>query len=446
MLAGCGDEGGTPRADRDAGEWRTWVLRDPAALRVPPPPAEGVEKAQPARRTASLVRRTRREAQLLAVEPWIEGALERVTRGTTKDPPSASRAYALVSVAMYDASVAAWYWKQRYDRAGPGGEPLIEADPGPSYPSERAAVAGAAARVLGHVFRDYPAGRWSLMAEEAADVRVAAGASFRSDEEAGLDLGRRVGDAVIDRARTDGSSRHGRARPPRGRGFWRPAPGSLARPTQPLAGRWQTWVLRSGSQFRPPPPPRFGSPRFEAETREVLEVGRTLTPRQREIAMYWVSGQGSTLPPGFWNEVTLEYARDARLSGPRAARVFALLNVALADAAVAAWDAKYAYWSPRPVNAARDLGLDEDFRPLLQTPPFPAYVSGHSTFSAAAAEILAYAFPDAADRVRAKAKEAGVSRIYGGIHFPADNVEGLRLGRRIGEVVVRRARRDGADS
>jgi hypothetical protein len=423
------------------------VIGDPAALPVPPPPADGAERAAPVRRTAALVRAARREDDLLAVEPWIRAALERVTRGTTKDPPSASRAYALVSVAMYDAAVAAWHWKRRYDRRGPGVEdPLVEPDPGPSYPSERAAIAGAAARVLGYVFRDYPAGRWELMAREAAGVRVAAGASFRSDEEAGLRLGHRVADAVVERARSDGSARRWHGRPPRARGVWRPPPGSLARPAQPLAGRWRTRVLRSGAQFRPPPPPAYGSPEFLAEAQEVLDVSRRLTPRERRIATYWASGQGTTLPPGFWNEVALEYARGADLSGPRAARVFALLNVALADAAVASWDAKYAYWSARPVNAIRDLGLDRDWKPLLPTPTFPSYVSGHSTFSAAAAEVLAHLFPDAADRVRAKAREAGLSRILGGIHFKADNVEGLRLGRRIGSLVVQRARRDGADA
>jgi membrane-associated phospholipid phosphatase len=453
-TGGCSDEP-TASGDRDAGTWRTWVLPSSSALRVPPPPRTGSRGARAdteqlealaERRTPPLLATARREARRLAVQPWVEAALERVAHGTVKDPPSASRAYALVSVAMYDAAVAAWHWKRFYRRSPPrGAGEALPGQPGPSYPSDRAAIAGAAARVLGYAFPEYPAARWQLMARRIADLEVTAGASFPSDVRAGLALGRRVGDAVIARARKDGYTRRWRGRRPRGPAHWEPPPGSLARPTQPLAGRWRTWVLGSGRRFRPPPPPPFGSARFLAEAREVLEIGRHLTPRQKRIATYWSAGQGTGLPPGFWNEVALEYARHAGFSTPRVTRVFALLNVALADAGVAAWDAKYAYWSPRPVNAIRDLGLDRRWKSFLPTPTFPSYVSGHSTYSAAAAEVLAHLFPDAADYVRYKAGEAGLSRIYGGIHFRADNTAGLRLGRQIGRLVVRRAERDGAE-
>lgn len=452
--AGCGGATGAP-SDPAAGSWRTWVLRDAAAIRVPPPPRAGSAQAKAdaaeletleRRRTPALVRDARRQSRLLAVEPWLEGALERVSQGTTKDPPGASRAYALVTVAMYDAAVAAAHWKRIYARPAPTGvHAVVAPETGSSYPSDRAAIAGAAARVLGYAFPDYPAGRWELMARDAAQLRVAAGASHPSDMRAGLALGRQVGDAVIARARRDGSTRRWDGRRPHGRARWEPPPGSIARPVQPLAGTWSTWVLRSGSQFRPPPPPAFGSSRFAAETREVRDIGRRLTPRQKRIASYWASGQGTSLPAGFWNEIALEYARNARLSVPRTTRVFALLDVALADAGVAAWDAKYTYWSPRPVNAIADLRLDRRWTSFLPTPDFPSYVSGHSTYSAAAAEVLAHLFPGAASYVRAKAGEAGLSRIYGGIHFPADNTAGLRLGRQVGRLVVEHAKRDGAE-
>ncbi len=133
------------------------------------------------------------------------------------------------------------------------------------------------------------------------------------------------------------------------------------------------------------------------------------------------------------------------MSLPRSTRALALLNVAMADAGVAAWDAKYAYWSPRPENAVRDLGLDPRWKPFLDTPFFPAYVSGHATYSGAAGEVLAHLFPADSALFRAKAREAGVSRIYGGIHYRSDNEVGLRMGRRIGRLVVERARRDGAE-
>ena len=117
----------------------------------------------------------------------------------------------------------------------------------------------------------------------------------------------------------------------------------------------------------------------------------------------------------------------------------------MSDAGVAAWDAKYAYWNPRPENAIRDLGLDRRWKPYLETPFFPAYVSGHATYSGAAGEVLAHLFPDDAELFRAKAREAAMSRVYGGIHYPMDGEVGIRMGRRIGRLVVERARRDGVE-
>jgi membrane-associated phospholipid phosphatase len=174
-------------------------------------------------------------------------------------------------------------------------------------------------------------------------------------------------------------------------------------------------------------------------------VRASLTPEQKKIASFWAGGQGTSLPPGIWNEVVLRYLHEEPLSEPRAARVFALANVAMADAGVAAWDAKYAYWSPRPENAIRDIGLDRRWKPFLQTPLFPAYVSGHATYSAAISEVLAHLFPKDAADWREKGREAGISRIYGGIHFPADNVVGARMGKEIGGRVVEHAKRDGAE-
>jgi hypothetical protein len=196
--------------------------------------------------------------------------------------------------------------------------------------------------------------------------------------------------------------------------------------------------MRSGAQFRPAPPPRFGSPRYIAEARELLDLRQDLTAEQKRIAKFWEGGVGTPLPPGVWNSVAMAYVRRDRLSTPRAARVFALLNVAMADTGVAVWDAKYTYWTTRPQNAIHDLGLDRNWKPFLATPPFPAYVSAHSAFSAAAGDVLAYLFPRDAAQFRAKTEEAGISRLYGGIHFRADHEAGLSLGHNIGQLVIDR--------
>jgi membrane-associated phospholipid phosphatase len=143
--------------------------------------------------------------------------------------------------------------------------------------------------------------------------------------------------------------------------------------------------------------------------------------------------------------VIIEYLRDRDLSLEEETRVFALASVAMADAGVASWDSKYHYWYPRPENAIRDSGSDPNWKPLIPTPFFPAYTSGHATYSAAVAEVLSYLFPEEADEWRRKAREAADARIWGGIHWPWDSEAGLAAGRKIGELVVERAKEDGAN-
>jgi membrane-associated phospholipid phosphatase len=446
--------GGGAVAEPSAGTWKTWVLRAPDQITVPPPPAAGsaTERAErdelrrlAAARAPELERGAREWEREPAIEPWMKESFELVA-ARPKDPVGASRAYALLGVAMYDAVVAAWDAKYRYRRKAPGGvEALFVPAADPSYPSEHAVVAGAASRVLSYLYPERPAASFDALAERIARSRVAAGVSWPSDMRAGLDLGRAVGDAAIAHARRDGSTRAWDGRLPQGKGAWRPPPGSLARPVSPMAGTWDTWVLESGRSLRPPPPPAYGSEAFRRQAEAVVRVKAALTPEQKKIASFWAGGQGTALPPGIWNQVVLSFLRREPQSLPRAARTIALLNVAQADAGVAAWDAKYAYWVTRPENAIRDLGIDRTWKPYLSTPFFPAYVSGHATYSGAAGEVLAHLYPAEARLFRAKAREAANSRVLGGIHYPMDGEQGLRMGRAIGRLVVARAQSDGAE-
>jgi membrane-associated phospholipid phosphatase len=189
--------------------------------------------------------------------------------------------------------------------------------------------------------------------------------------------------------------------------------------------------------LRPGPPPAFGSKRYAREVREVYDVSRALTADQKRIADFWADGPGSVTPPGHWNAIALDLIRSHRLSERAAAHLLAALNTAHADAFIACWDEKYTYWSERPVTAIR-RELDPTFLPYITTPPFPSYVSGHSTTSGAASTVLAARFADAARMLRALAVEAAASRLYGGIHFRSDNEAGLALGKKIGLVAVKR--------
>jgi hypothetical protein len=220
--------------------------------------------------------------------------------------------------------------------------------------------------------------------------------------------------------------------------------------------------IASASQFRPAFPPDLRSAEYARHFQEVKDLGSfssTLRTReQTEIAHYWADGAGTVTPPGHWNRIAQGVARSSGLSLQENARLFALLNAALADAAIVCWDMKFAcnFW--RPVTAIHEADRDGNeqtqpdpaWRPLLETPPFPTCTSGHSTFSGAAAETLKLffgrddlRFTDVSESGRIRtfisfleaANEAGRSRIYGGIHFEFDNAAGLESGRAVARTI-----------
>ena len=269
-----------------------------------------------------------------------------------------------------------------------------------------------------------------------------AGTNFRSDIDAGFALGVQVGQKVIARARVDGSDAVWHGQIPANPNGWVPTPPGYNQPLEPLAGTWRTWNLASGSQFRPGPPPRPGSKRFEADLHEIYAVSQSLTIEQQEIASFWEDKLGSLTPPGHWVAIALQLVRSYGLSTPNAALLFATLNTAQADAFIATWDAKYTYWAIRPISAVRKE-LDANWSPYIYTPPFPSYVSGHATTSGAASQVLAYFFPGNAPQLRAWAEQAALSRLYGGIHFRTDNETGLVLGRKVASVALAKIVKEG---
>lgn len=329
-----------------------------------------------------------------AVQRWIGVTLGEISSHRT-NPPRASRALAHVSAAMYAAAVL-------------GGD------------DRDAVVAGAAAQVLDYLYPDHAASFDALAGAGAAVAR-----------------GRALGDALVRRAQTDGSDATWTGTVPTGDGIWVPTPpGFVSPPLEPLAGTWRTWNLTSGSELRPGPPPAYHSVRWWAEVKAVYDVSQSLTAEQRAIALYWADGTGTVTPPGHWNKIALDLAATENLSTLQLAKLFVTLNTAQADAFIACWDAKFTYWSERPVTAIR-RELDPTWSSMIATPPFPSYVSGHSTTSGAASTVLAHFFPQHAAELVEMADEAAISRLYGGIHFPVDNAVGLELGRKVGREALR---------
>jgi membrane-associated phospholipid phosphatase len=250
----------------------------------------------------------------------------------------------------------------------------------------------------------------------------------------GLAAGREIGQTVLAWGEADRSDAIWEGRRPTAPGSWQPtSPEHRQNPVEPLAGTWRPWVLLSGDALRPAPPPSWGSPDWEAELTAVQEAVALRTPEQAAAARFWAGGPGTVTPAGLWLEIAMSLIERDGLEAAPAARVLALTSVAMADAFICCWDAKYAYWTARPITADPTLDV------LIPTPPFPSYTSGHSTISAAAAKVLGPLFPDDAIDVAAQAEEAKNSRLWAGIHFPLDNEMGALGGRMVGTLVITRA-------
>jgi membrane-associated phospholipid phosphatase len=376
--------------------------------------------------------------------PWTHLALDLI-KVHQPNPVRAARALALLHVALFDTLVATDDAGMAFPRPGPSADravvPLGRTPISPSaFPSEQAAVATAAAAVLAYLFPKEPTDALQSLADEAALSRLTAGRAFRSDVDAGQAIGRAVGERAVARGKADGSDASwdgsGRLTDP---GSWQPTPpGFFQQPAEPLAGTWRTWILASGDQYRPAPPPPYQSPAWIAELSAVQEAVARRTPEQESAGWFWAGGPGTVTPAGLWVEIAHDLIVRDGLDAAHAARVLALVSVAMADGFICCWDAKYTYWTERPVTA--DPSLDV----LIPTPPFPSYTSGHSTISTAAATVLGHLFPaDEAD-LAARADEARNSRLWAGIHFPIDNEMGALGGGMIGRLVVARAREDGA--
>jgi len=214
---------------------------------------------------------------------------------------------------------------------------------------------------------------------------------------------------------------------PTGPGLWKGT-----NPVEPLAGSWKTWILTSPSQLRPGPPPTFGSAQFLSELAEVKQTVANVTPSQRAIALFWADAGGTVTPPGHWFQIAGDLIARDNLSTPRAARILGLLGATLTDTAITTWETKYYYWYIRPNQA------DPSIITIILTPNFPSYTSGHSTFSSASSEVLAYFFPRDARQLRYMAEEAGLSRLYAGIHYRSDITVGADVGRRMAALAIKR--------
>jgi membrane-associated phospholipid phosphatase len=371
------------------------------------------------------------------VTDWNNAALDAIRAGNTA-PPIASRALAILHASIYDTvnGIARTH------------EPYLVQSAVAASASREAAASAAAHEALVNLF---PARTSNFDVLHAA---ILAGIPDSPQKTAGIVWGEFVANQILAARANDGSNAV--VPPPGGSGpgVWIPTPPSFLPYALPQWGFVMPFAMSSSSQFRPPGPPSLDSQQWADDLAEVKalgqDVGSTRTPDQTEIALFWADGAGTETPPGHWNSIAQIIAAAQGNTLEENARLFALLNIAMADAAIGAWDAKYTFNFWRPVTAIAFYEPQLNWMSLLVTPPFPDYVSGHSTFSSTAATVLPLfygtenlPFTTGSDFLPGvtrsfstpfdAAEEAGISRIYGGIHFQTANQDGLQLGTSIGQ-------------
>jgi membrane-associated phospholipid phosphatase len=358
-----------------------------------------------------------------------------------------TRDFAIMSAAVYDA----------VDATDPDHPQYLLHLKARHGASPDAAAAQAAHDVLVALF---PKSRTELDQQLAADLNDLRPDRARSD---GVQVGAQAANALLTIRATDGA-----ASPPPpyqstgAAGDYRPTPPGFAAPVFTHWGAVRPFVLRSGNQFRPPPPPALSSPAYAAAINEIKSLGQDIsasrTAEQTTIGKFWAAPIQN-----YWNAITEQVALARHDDVDNAARTFALLNLGLADATIALYDAKYTYRLWRPITAIRLADTDDNplttadpsWTPLATTPADPSYPGAHSTLSAAAAAILASRYGNhlsftvtsptlpgvtrSFDNFTAAAAEAGLSRIYAGLHTRLDHEAGLTLGNQIGRYTLRHA-------
>jgi hypothetical protein len=449
-----------------------------------------------------------------AVSEWVH-AMYGVMRVERLSPPVASRMLTYATAAIY-SGLAVSHPDMRSLRGVLNGFPeLPTVDRAREYDGTIAALA-AQRVVLDSMLREALPTTLSALARlsdslETARVSPPSGPGVNSEvRDQSVEVGRRIGLAIVAWSHTDGFDST-RGRPyaaPVGPGLWvQDAPGNvlasqnlsgasefvaldnpanllqpgktsdralvLNRPkraglrnvppvnmsgmSEPYWSQVRPFVLRSWDECAVSAPPAYATDTGSVLYKEALEVRNLrahLTPEQRTIALYWADNSGeSGTPVGHWISIASQMVSQRKLDAPAAARVMLLTAASQADAFIASWGYKYRFNLIRPRTYIRRV-IDPEWEPLIPTPPFPEYPSGHSTQSAAAATVIASLLGDASfddstsitighavrkfDSYGAAAREAGLSRLYGGIHFNSGNVQGRSLGECIGAKVIDR--------
>lgn len=359
---------------------------------------------------------------------WNEVARSLVASHNT-NAPLASRVYALVSVAQFGAASAVGgddhshrdRERKDTDRHEHGSDADLDA-----------AIARASADVLRGVYPD-AASAGVIDAALSGDALSSLARSRTGDEAAGAAIGARVASAVLARAASDGSADANcpATQPLPASRFWHDdAVPPNPQPVLPCFGSVRPWLPINVKVFRLPPPPAFGSAVFRAGLAEVRHISDSRTAEQLAIVNKWADGNNTFSTPGRWNLFASDMVTQHHLDAAHAARLFAVLNVAMMDTHIACWDRKYAYWEIRPWM------VDSLITTPTGKPHHPASPSGHACAGGAGSGVLAGFFPAERASLFAMGDEQGFSTVLAGVHYRFDVDTGLRIGRSIAAVAL----------
>ncbi len=430
------------------GQWKTWVLASGSEISVPAPPKDDSEQTKA---ELAELRQLQKDRSTItntvvqyyngvpATQRWHD---ELVAQGAAAKLSANrfSRLFGILHTALHDAVIASYAAKYQYNRKSPsqlapdvipvatfGGQTDASE---PSYPSEHAAIAGTASALLAAWFPTDEA-NVKAMAAELGQARLSMGANYRSDVDAGMVLGQKVAEKALARAATDNSNGVWTGTVPTGPGLWVLAAGTS--PLEPLEGQWKPWLLTRSDQFRPGPPPAFDSAETKAELALIKSINSNATPSQRAIATTVASKVGL----GYFYEPVFAVLQREHLGAARETRVLSLVAAAALDAGIASHDTKFFYWRARPNM------LDPTIVPFIPQPNHPSYVSNAAIISGAMTEVMGYFFPQDLAFFQYRGEEGGLSRVFGGIHFPSDERAGIAMGKQIAALAIQRDQQNG---
>ena len=409
-----------------AGKWKTWLISSGKEFRLPAPSGPGdinaVIKAQ----------KNIDDKMKQQIQYWGAGSpgyrwTEMISKLWIMDTSyKGMLSNMLVSVGIYDATIAAWDTKYEFNTKRPYEtdkrvRALVPKPESPSYPCEYSVAAGVATTVISHF---YPFMKDSVMklASQLMEARVASGVQFPRDTKDGFELGKKIAETEIARTKNFIPETPWDGKMPQEPGVWKGQ-----KPMFPLAGKAKPMVLESGSEFRPAPPPDF---------KKEMEELKNFKPNFRSNANAYLHASQAVLTDILDEKI---FEHNLHLNPPRAARIYAMHAIGTYDGFISCWDAKYAYWGIRPTQ------YDSTYKSLIGTPPFPGYPSGHAMLSSVHAELLSYFFP--ADQVlfRQKAKDIAESRFHAGIHFRSDNDVANEMGKQIAAKIIGRLKSEGIE-